>query len=210
MAGCGTSGAVRVLTLVSLLSIAFGCSGSAREAPSASRAHPAAGGGFVPDTKPAPTARWEDSLVPAGTTIPLVLLGRLDSASSRTGDMFQARVTHAVLVGDFVAIPSDSVVHGLISAVVPAKEGQEEGGRLTVSFRSVSTPTGAGAEIRATLSGIGKGGAGKNAAVLAGAGAGRTAGSVITAGARGRDVILEENTAVSITLDQPISIKVRR
>lgn len=210
MRRCGTSGAIRVLTLASLLSFAIGCWGSAGEAPSAARPGRDAGAGFVPDTKPAPTARWEDALVPAGITIPLVLAGRLDSATSRPGDMFQARVARAVLVGDFVAIPSDSVVSGFVTAVTSGKEGGEGGGKVVIRFNSVSTPTGAGAGIQAHLSGIEAGGPGRQTPILAATPAAGPSGTTIAAGARGREAVLEAEAQISITLDQPMSIKVRR
>jgi hypothetical protein len=164
----------------------------------------------VADTKPAPTARWEDIVVPAGTTIPLVVAGRLDSSTSRPGDMVQAKVAQAVLIGDFVAVPSDSVVNGFVTAVTSGKAGGEEGGRIVVRFNSVSTPTGAGAAIQAHLSGIDAGGPGRRTPILAATPPAGPAGTTVVAGARGREAVLEDNTQVSITLDQPMSIKVRR
>lgn len=211
MRRCGTSGALRILALASLLPSAIGCPGSAGEAPSA--APPTGrevGTGFVPDTKPAPAARWEDALVPAGTTIPLVLADKLDSSTSRPGNMVHATVARAVLIGDFVAVPSDSVVNGFITAVTSGKEGGETGGRIVIRFNNVSTPTGAGAGIQAHLSGIDAGGPGRPTPILAATPVAGPSGSTVVGGARGREAILEANSRISITLDQPMSIKVRR
>lgn len=105
--------------------------------------------GFVPDTKPAPPVRWVDSEVPGGTPLKLVLIQPVAAATSRQGDRIEARVTEAVVVGDLVAVPSGSIAHGVV--VESLRGSMAPGGvaSLTILFERLSTPTGAGAPMRA-------------------------------------------------------------
>lgn len=142
-------GAVAAVSI--LLLVAGGCSRS-EQAPAA---QPAPGpGGFVPDTKPVPVARWIDATVPRGTTIKLSFIDTLSSENSRKGDMFRALVTETVMVGGAAVVPSGSNIVGKVAEVSPTS--------LRLEFERVDTPTGASAPIKARM------------ADPEGAGAGRT------------------------------------
>jgi hypothetical protein len=118
----------------------------------AGEAEPAAVSGspqFVPDTKPPPPVRWVDVEVPAGTPLKTVMLQRVGVGTSRPGDRFEAKVTEAVVVGDFVAIPAGSIAHGVVAEATPGRTAPGGGGSLTLVIDRLSTPTGASAELQA-------------------------------------------------------------
>ena len=131
----GSAAAISILLLV-----AGGCSRS-EQAPTA---QPAPGpGGFIPDTKPVPVARWTEATVPRGTTIKLSFIDTLSSENSRKGDMFRALVTEAVTVGGAVVVPSGSNIVGKVGEVSPTS--------LRLEFERIDTPTGASAPLKARL-----------------------------------------------------------
>ena len=133
-----------------LILVAGGCSRS-EQAPTA---QPAPGpGGFIPDTKPVPVARWTEATVPRGTTIKLSFIDTLSSENSRKGDMFRALVTEAVTVGGDVVVPSGSNIVGKVGEVSPTS--------LRLEFERIDTPTGASAPLKARLADPETGGAGR-------------------------------------------------
>src|SRR5213593_4463197 len=78
--------------------------------------------------------------VPQGTAIHITLLSGVSSATSQTGDTFTARTTDPVVVGNRVAVPEGSTIHGQVSDVVPARKGlKEKGGAITLAFDKVVT-----------------------------------------------------------------------
>jgi hypothetical protein len=153
------------------------------------------------------------------------------SASSHPGDAVTARILDPVIVGERVALPAGSRVHGRVSDAVPARKGlREKAGGLTLSFERVVTPIGAGASISETLTRIGSGSGNKTAAAIGGGAAGgallgraiggssrkAALGSVlggaigtgIAAGMKGNDVDLPAGSPVSITLSRPLKITI--
>jgi len=170
--------------------------------------------------------------VPQGTEIRLTLDSPISSASSQAGDTFTARTTDPVVVGNRVAIPSGSTVHGQVSQVVPAKKGlKEKEGLLTLSFDKVVTPAGFSAPMSAGIASVapkstkktagiiggsaaggallGKilGGSTKDAAV--GAVVGGAIGTGIAAGTKGKDAVIPAGSRLTIALDQPLTIAVK-
>jgi hypothetical protein len=160
--------------------------------------------GFVPDTKPVPEARWQDSTVPEGTVIKLSLIDSLDSGSARKGDAFRTLVTDAIVINGTVTVPSGSNVMGEVSEVIPAATGfKGKGGMLRLEFNRIGTPTGASADLKSRLKGLTPP---RPSAVLAGS---SDPGAVV-AGARGREAVLEPNTPLSIVLQEALRLKVRQ
>ncbi len=170
-------------------------------------------------------------IVPAGTEIRLTLDAAVGSSSSHAGDTFTARITAPVIVGDRVAIPSGSRVHGGVSGVTPAGKGLgDKAGSLSLSFDRVVTPFGFGAPMSASMTRVGPksgkktakaigggaaggallgkilGGSGKNAAV--GSVVGGAIGTGIAAGMKGEEVELPAGAPLTVTLDQPLTISV--
>jgi len=160
--------------------------------------------GFVPDTKPVPVFKWLESTVPAGTVLKLSLIDFLNSRSIHKGDPFRTLVTDAILIDGTVAIPSGSNVMGEVSEVIPSDTGfKGKGGMLLLEFNRINTPTGASAELKATLKGLNSP---KPSAVLAGP----SDPGVVAAGARGREAVLEPNTELTIVLQEELRIKVKQ
>ena len=169
--------------------------------------------------------------VPAGTEIHLSLEAGVGSASSHAGDTVTATIMDPVVVGERVALPVGSRVHGRVSDAVPARKGlKEKAGGLTLSFERVVTPIGAGASITETLTRIGSGSGKRTAATIGGSAAGgallgralggssrkAVLGSVlggaigtgIAAGTKGNDVDLPAGSPLTITLSRPLTITI--
>lgn len=141
-------------------------------------------GGFVPDMKSAPPIRWVDATVPKGTMIPLVAKTGVSSGTSRVGDHFSARVAEGVVDDSKLAIPEGATIEGYVAAIAPPGQTASRGGAVTLSFKVVSTQTGASAPIAAHVVG------GKNW--------------------QGPFSMLKEGEAFTIVLEEPLNIKVRQ
>jgi hypothetical protein len=160
--------------------------------------------GFVPDTKPLPAVKWLDATVPEGTILNLSIIDSLNSGSTRKGDPFRTLVTDAILINGVVAVPSGSNVMGEVTEATPAATGLKgSGGMLRLEFKRINTPTGASAELKAALKGLTPP---RPSAVLAGP----SDPGAVAAGARGREALLEPNTALVIVLKEPLRIKVKQ
>ena len=190
--------------LVSVILVA-GLGGCAPSEPGPPPAPADAGtSGFVPDTKPVPQARWQDSTVPRGTVLKLSLLDSLDSGSSRKGDAFRTLVTDAIVIEGSVTVPSGSNVMGEVSEVIPAATGfKGKGGMLRLEFNRIGTPTGASADLKSRLTGLTPP---RSSAVLAGS----SDPGAVAAGARGREAVLDPNTPLTIVLQEALRLKVRQ
>ena len=170
--------------------------------------------------------------VPAGTPIKIKFDEELNSGVNQAGETFHATLVDPILSGDRVALPEGSTVQGQITEVVPAKKGlKESGGMLGLSFDRVTTPAGVSAQMSASLTQQAKstakkggtiGGAAAGGAILGkvlggdtkdaaiGAVVGGAIGTGIAAGTKGTEMKIKAGTEVTITLDQPLAIKLRR
>jgi hypothetical protein len=176
-----SSAVVAFAALALVLPLVTACgSGPAEEGAAPQR--PAATPGFVPDTKPAPPVRWVDATVPGGTPLKLALLQAVGTAESKAGDRFEARLTEAVVVGEMVAVPAGSILHGVVVESAPG--GASPGGlaTLTLLFERLSTPTGAGADMRARYRRRGP----------------------------GDRAVLEKDATLTVMLESPLAIQVRQ
>jgi len=170
--------------------------------------------------------------VPESTPLNIKLEDNLNSGENHEGDTFRATLVQAVIVGDRVVLPEGSVIEGTLTSVVPAKKGiKESGGAMTLSFDRITTPSGNAAGMAAsfaqqakstakkagTIGGsaaggalLGKvlGGSTKDAAI--GAVVGGAIGTGVAAGTKGSELKLEAGTPLTITLEQPITLKMNR
>ncbi|HEU5181826.1 MAG TPA: hypothetical protein VFW45_13645 [Candidatus Polarisedimenticolia bacterium] len=184
----------------------------------------------APPAPPAPATVTIN--VPAGTPIKVKFDEELNSGVNQVGDTFHATLVDPILSGDRVALPDGSTVEGKITEVVPAKKGlKESGGMLGLSFDRVTTPSGVSAAMSASFSEQAKstakkggtiGGAAAGGAILGkvlggdtkdaalGAVVGGAIGTGIAAGTKGTEMKIKSGTEVTITLDQPLAIKLRR
>jgi tRNA A-37 threonylcarbamoyl transferase component Bud32 len=169
--------------------------------------------------------------LPPGTDFRIALDTAVGSAMSRAGDTFTARVTDPVVVGDRVAIPAGSTVHGRVSEAIPAQKGlSDKAGSLSLSFDGVRTPDGLEAPMSAAMSRIGGKSGKKTAGIIGGSAAGgallgrvlggstkkAAVGSIvggaigtgIAAGTKGEDVSFAAGSTLIIKLDQPLTISI--
>jgi hypothetical protein len=203
----------------------------AQQAPPKSAPHPR-----TVSSAPAPPAPREPETVavtvPASTTLNVKMEDALDSGTSQPGDHFTATLQQPILVGDRVALPAGSSIEGTVTDVIPAKKGiKESGGALTLSFDKVTPPSGEAARMSASLSKVAKstkkkagtiggaaaggallgkifGGSTKDAAV--GAVVGGAIGTGVAAGTKGTEMKIEAGTALAITLQQPLTVHLKR
>jgi len=190
----------------------------------------------APAPSPAPAApRAPETVavtVPEATALNVRMEDALDSGTSQPGDHFTATLLQSVIVGDRVVLAEGSSIEGTVTDVVPAKKGiKESGGSLTLSFEKVITPSGASAPMEAYLSKVatstkkkagtiggaaaggallGKilGGSTKDAAI--GAVVGGAVGTGVAAGTKGTEMKIEAGTQLTITLQKPLTLHLRR
>jgi hypothetical protein len=159
---------------------------------------------YVPDTKPAPEVRWADATVPKGTPIRLSLIDLLTSRTSRKGDPFRALVTEAIVIDGTVTVPSGSNVLGVVRDVVSGETGfMGKGGMLALDFNRIDTPTGASAPVKARLTSL----ASRRTSTAFARGGPPGA---VTAGAQGKEAVLEPNVPMTVVLEEPLHIRVKQ
>jgi len=171
--------------------------------------------------------------VPQGTKMQVTLSTDVGSEWSQIGDPITATTMAPVVVGDRVAIPQGSTISGRVTDVYAGKKGlkiSEKGGSVVLSFDQVITPGGASAPMVASISRIARskgktekiiGGSAAGGAVLGkilgksnkdaavGAVVGGAIGTGIAAGTKGTELKLPAGTALTMTLDQDMTIAVR-
>ncbi len=176
---------------------------------------------------PAPVPEPPKSIViPAGTSIPVILSQSLSSKTSNAGEEFSGSLASSVSVDAAVAIPKGAEVRGVITKA--KKQGTFKGqGDLAIRLSTIrvngkSYPissstyaesvkgkgkrtgvvTGGGAVVGALIGGLA--GGGKGAAIGAGVGAG---GGLAASGATGGDnVVLPAETRVNFKLTASLTI----
>ncbi len=199
-----------------LLVVLLGCSGSPPAPDDASSdAAPAAAGeatagaaqSGVPDRKRAISTRWIDAVVPAETVLEVTLLQPVSSAGSQTGALVRSRLNAPVIVDRLEVLPEGSTIEGFLGSIILAANGGDGGGSVVLKFRQVRTPTWSSAGISARLTGVRPGAGGSDAAIFADDDA---PGTIIMAGKRGEELVLNEATVLTLVLTAPLSIKVKQ
>jgi hypothetical protein len=168
--------------------------------------------------------------VPRGTELSVTLSTTVGSAISHVGDSLSATTTTPIVVGDRVAIPTGSTIHGQVTGVGPATKGldiSEKGGVIVLSFDKVTTPRGQSTALSASLADFAKSGkktggiiggsaaggallgkllGGKDKDALVGAILGSAIGTGIAAGTKGKELEIRAGTELFLTLDESLSI----
>jgi hypothetical protein len=181
---------------------------------------------------PAPVPQTVTYTVPESSALKVRLEQALNSGTSQVGDEFQATLVDAVIVGDRVVLPAGSTIQGTVAEVVPASKGiKESGGSMHLSFDGITTPEGNSAPMSAAFSQMAKstakkagtiggaaaggallgkvlGGSTKDAAI--GAVVGGAIGTGVAAGTKGSELKLDAGSEMTITLTQPLSMKLKR
>lgn len=99
-----------------------------------------------------PEAPPADVVVPAGTRIPLSLLGSLNTKHSSEGDRVYLQTSFPIVIDGHIVIPKGSYVTGTVSEVKSA--GRLKGkGEIYLRFDSLTLPNGVTRDFRARLSG---------------------------------------------------------
>lgn len=181
---------------------------------------------------PDPGPQYQDLTVAGGTSIGVTLNQELSTRTNAVGDLFTTTVSSPVMVGGEIAIPAGSQIRGRVTAV--QKSGNSgEAAVLKVEFDEVSiagdtypiqlsvaeaTPTSkrrsstgedvgkvgigaiAGAVIGQVVGGNSKG-------ALIGAAVGAAAGTAIVLSQGDADAVLAEGSAMTLTLDAPLTVR---
>jgi len=111
--------------------------------------------------------------VPAGTQLALGFPAELTSETAQVGDQVVATLKQSIVVGDRVAFPEGSQVHGTVTDVKSASKGfKETGGALAMQFNSVVSPNGHKSAIAAGFTKVAEGSAAKKGAIIGGSAVG--------------------------------------
>jgi hypothetical protein len=94
-----------------------------------------------------------EMLIPAGTTIPIVLTNFLNTRSSQVGDTFYADTVYPIWIQQRLVIPKGSTVRGSVTEVV--RPGKVKGkGRLAIRIDNILLPNGVSRDLVAVFRGL--------------------------------------------------------
>ena len=182
----------------------------------------------APAPAPPPKPTFKEVTLPAGTELGLTLHTAVASDTSKVEDPVRATLRRAIvrdgltvlpagtpLDGSVVAVERSGKVKGLASLSIRFKDVVVEDERYELRASTVSRQAHSTKKKDATKVGIGTGagalvgaliGGGKGAAI--GAGVGAAGGTGVVMSTRGEEVRLPSGTAVSITLSEPLTVRV--
>jgi hypothetical protein len=115
-------------------------------------------------------------------------------------------------VGDLEPLPAGSTFDGIIGQVIPANEGGESGGTIAIRWRLVRTPVLSAAALKAEVVAAEAAPGGSPGLIIAGPETlveGSSGGTVLAAGVKGEELLLERGTRLTLVLSDPVPIKVR-
>lgn len=183
-----------------------------------------------PDPVPA-VAELVDLTIPADAVLGLRLDRSISSENARVEDRVEARVARDVRVGNKVAIPAGSTVHGSVTEVDRGGKVRDRarlgirfhtialagGGRLNIKTDAVVREGEAPAkESAAKIGGAAVGGAilgailgGKKGAIIGGA-TGAAGGTAVTMAGGRNPAVLASGTTLSVRIQQPVTVSVER
>jgi peptidoglycan hydrolase-like protein with peptidoglycan-binding domain len=165
-------------------------------------------------------------VLPAGSVIIVRTTAPLQSASARTGQMFETNVEGSVGVDEFTVIPAGSKIRGVISLATPAT--RQQSGVIEVVFDRLMLPNGSTFPIAGRLTSTDSaerrqiesdpnarvvlvGERGGIGAGIAGAGSGKSANNILAALgsmlSEGRDVNVPAGTALAVQLDNAVTLR---
>ncbi len=124
--------------------------GQAQSAPPPSPAKPPASAPAAPAESPSSSK----IVVPADTTIPLILENTINSKSAFVGQAIYCESIYPITVGNHIIIPKGSSVRGTVTQVV--RPGHVTGrAQIGLRFDQLILPNGTTRQLRATLAGFG-------------------------------------------------------
>jgi hypothetical protein len=98
---------------------------------------------------PFQTATTAQTVLPAGTTVPMRMTRSLSSKDTKLGDLVELEVKHDVKLGDLLVIARRTHAAATVVEVSPAHRGMH-GGHLGLELKAVNTTTGDVIPLRAT------------------------------------------------------------
>lgn len=105
-------------------------------------------------TNPAVAATNTKIVVPADTTIPMILMNTLNTKSAFVGQSIYCESIYPITVGNHIIIPKGSSVRGTVTEVI--RPGHIKGrAQLGMRFDELILPNGTTRQLRATLAGFG-------------------------------------------------------
>jgi hypothetical protein len=186
--------------------------------------------------KPAANVATVTKTIPAGTKLAITLENAVSSKDANVGDAVQAKSAEPLVVDGIVLAPEGSAVAGKVTDVVRASKNKSEEtmARLDMSFHTLAT-VGGSEKIHGTLlGGEKKAGSttGRDAAIIVGSGVagavlgkvigksgkataaggvvGAAAGMGVAAMQKGNEVSLPAGTKLTIVLDSPVEVAVKK
>lgn len=177
---------------------------------------------------PAPVPEPKDVLVPANTTMSVLMIDSVDSSVNHVGEIFHASLDAPILIGNEVVVPKGADVYVRLSGA--SRAGRLHGkSELTLelvklefqgrsySLESSTYSTSGASQNKSTAEKVGAGavigsiigavvGRGKGAAIGAAAGAG--AGGIYQGSQKAKQVKVPSETRLDFLLDQPVTVTV--
>jgi hypothetical protein len=168
--------------------------------------------------------------IPAGTSLNLGFAAEVTSATAVAGDAVTATLKDAILVGDRVAFPAGSQVHGTFSDVKSASKGfKDTGGALSIQFHSIVAPDGHKGTISAAFTKVAEGSAAKKGGIIGGsavggallgkalgkstgggAAIGAAIGTAVAGTTKGREAVIKADDTIQVALEQDAKVAVKR
>jgi type IV secretion system protein VirB10 len=116
-------------------------------------ATPAPGASAAPTDSPAAVANAK-IVVPANTTIPMILINTINTKSAYVGQSIYCESIYPITVGNHIIIPKGSSIRGTVTEVI--RPGHVKGrAQLGLRFDELILPNGTTRHLRATLAGFG-------------------------------------------------------
>jgi hypothetical protein len=165
-------------------------------------------------------------VLPAGSVINVRTTTPQQSATARTGQMFETNVEGSVGVDEFTVIPAGSKIRGVVSLATPAT--RQQSGVIEVVFDRLALPNGSTFPITGKLTSTDSaerrqiesdpnarvvlvGGRGGIGAAIAGAGSGKSANNIFAALggmlSEGRDVSVPTGTPLAVQLESAVTLR---
>jgi hypothetical protein len=111
----------------------------------------------VAAAKPAPAAKNDQLIVPAGTRLPLLLRNGLNTRTAKQGDSVYFETAYPIAVNNRMAIPMGSFVRGEI--LEAKRPGRIKGrGEFRIALEQMTFPNGYTIELKATPSSVDRNG----------------------------------------------------
>jgi hypothetical protein len=168
--------------------------------------------------------------IPAGTQLDLGFAAEVTSETAVAGDSVVATLKNPITVGDRIAFPAGSQVHGTITDVKAASKGfKETGGALSMQFKSIVGPDGRKSSIAAGFTKVAEGSAAKKGGIIGGsavggallgkalgkstgggAAIGAAIGTAVAGTTKGREARIKPEDSIQVSLERSASLTVRR